>query len=113
MPLEPVGRTLGAKRDHAAARAPEGAPLNDDRRVPQLDPIIFEVFVDLLRERIGMADALEVSELHQFNKLMSEYVDVVPDGWWQDAFDELDAQGTCTPSQAAASEWRAGCPSLG
>jgi hypothetical protein len=57
------------------------------------DPISFDEFVDLLRERIGMADALEVSELHQFNKLMSEYVDVVPDGWWQDAFDELDTQG--------------------
>jgi hypothetical protein len=66
------------------------------------DPISLDEFADLLRERLGMADALDVQKLHPFKELMSEYVDVVPDGWWQDAFDELDAQGHLHPASGGA-----------
>jgi hypothetical protein len=57
------------------------------------DPLTFDEFVDLLRERLGDADALNLSELHSFKELMSDYAEVVPDTWYWDGFDELEAQG--------------------
>lgn len=53
----------------------------------------FDEFVDLLRQRLFDADALNRSELHDFKELMSDYADVIPEGWYDDAFEELEAQG--------------------
>ncbi len=53
----------------------------------------FDEFVDLLRERLFDADALDRSKLHEFNELMSDYSAVTPEGWYDDAFEELEAQG--------------------
>lgn len=53
----------------------------------------FDEFVDLLRQRLFDADALDRSKLHDFKELMSDYVDVIPAGWYDDAFEELQAQG--------------------
>jgi hypothetical protein len=61
--------------------------------VSAFEPLNFFEFVDLLRERLGYADALKPSELHSFKELMSDYAAVIPEGWYYDAFDELDAQG--------------------
>lgn len=53
----------------------------------------FDEFVELLRERLFDADALFPSQAHSFMALMSDYADVIPDVWYQQAFEELDAQG--------------------
>lgn len=53
----------------------------------------FDELADLLRERLGYADAINSSELHSFRELMKDRADVIPDNWYQEAFDELEAQG--------------------
>jgi hypothetical protein len=53
----------------------------------------FDDLVDLLRERLGYAGAISPSELHSFRELMKDRADVIPDNWYQEAFDELEAQG--------------------
>jgi hypothetical protein len=53
----------------------------------------FDEFVDVLRERIGTADALNPSELHSFKELVSDYADSVSENWYWEAFEELEAQG--------------------
>jgi hypothetical protein len=58
----------------------------------------FDEFVDELRRRLGAADALKPSELHDFRELMSDYADKVGDNWYSDAFDELEAQGHLDPA---------------
>lgn len=50
-------------------------------------------FVGLLRERLFDADALDRSTLHEFRTLMSDYADITPEGWYDDAFEELEAHG--------------------
>lgn len=65
--------------------------------VSAVEPLDFDEFVDLLRVRLGDADALKLSEAHDFKTLMSDYTEVIPDNWWWDAFDELDAQGHLQP----------------
>jgi hypothetical protein len=57
------------------------------------DVLDFDEFVDLLRRRLFDADALDPSKLHEFRELMSDYSAVTPDGWYDDAFEELQAQG--------------------
>jgi hypothetical protein len=49
--------------------------------------------VDLLRIRLRDADALDASGLHSFKELMRDQADVLPDHWYWDVFDELEAQG--------------------
>jgi hypothetical protein len=61
------------------------------------EPLTFDEFVDLLRVRLGAADALNISEAHDFKTLMEDYAEVTPDNWWWDAFDELEAQGHLDP----------------
>jgi hypothetical protein len=61
------------------------------------EPLTFDEFVDLLRIRLGAADALSISEAHGFKTLMADYAEVTPDNWWWDAFDELEAQGHLDP----------------
>lgn len=58
-----------------------------------IDTLTFEEFVDLLRERLFDADAIDSSKLHEFKELMSDFADVTPEGWYDNAFAELDAQG--------------------
>ena len=53
----------------------------------------FDELVDLLRVRLGTADAVNPSELHSFKTLMSDHAEVIADQWYQEAFDELKAQG--------------------
>ena len=53
----------------------------------------FDELVDLLRVRLRDADAIAPSELHSFKTLMSDHAEVIPDQWYQQAFDELEAQG--------------------
>jgi hypothetical protein len=54
----------------------------------------FDEFVDLLRERMFDADALFPSRVHDVKThLLPDYVGVVPDNWWEEAREELDAQG--------------------
>jgi hypothetical protein len=64
-----------------------------------MDTIGFDQFVDLLRVRIGAADAVKGSHgLHSFRELMADYADVTSEHWYWQAFDELDAQGHLSPT---------------
>lgn len=59
-----------------------------------IEPLSFDEFVDLVRERMFDADALFTSRVHSFQEdLLPDYVGVVPDNWWEDALQELCAQG--------------------
>jgi hypothetical protein len=51
----------------------------------------FEDSVDLLRERIRDADAINPGELHSFKTLMADHADVLSDNWYWEAFEELQA----------------------
>ena len=54
----------------------------------------FNQFVDELRESMFDADALFPSRVHDFKKhLLPDYVDRVPETWWEEAREELEAQG--------------------
>jgi hypothetical protein len=53
----------------------------------------FDELVDLLRERLGYADAINPSLAHNFRELMADRSDVISDNWPWEAFDELDALG--------------------
>jgi len=53
----------------------------------------FDGFVDLIRQRMGDADALETSRIHSFKNHLAPDVENVPENWWDDAYEELDAQG--------------------
>jgi hypothetical protein len=64
----------------------------------------FDEFVDLIRARLGAADALKPGgEAHPFKSLFKpEEVDAIPENWWSDAFDELEAQGHLHPGSGRA-----------
>jgi hypothetical protein len=66
--------------------------------VATADILSFDEFVELLRVRLGDADAIKLSEAHDFKTLMADYAEVTPDNWWWDAFDELNAQGHLDPA---------------
>ena len=53
----------------------------------------FDELVDLLRVLLRDADAVNDSELHRFKDLMADYADVIADGWYWEAFEELEAEG--------------------
>lgn len=56
--------------------------------------LTFEEFVDLLRERLFDADALFPSRVHGFKEhVLPDCVGVVPENWWEEAREELEAQG--------------------
>jgi hypothetical protein len=57
------------------------------------DVLSFDEVVDLIRSRMFDADAIDSSKLHDLKELVSDYAAVIPEGWYQDAFDELQAQG--------------------
>ena len=53
----------------------------------------FDALLDLLRVRLQVADAINDSELHSFKVLMVDKANLVSDGWYWEAFEELKAQG--------------------
>ncbi len=53
----------------------------------------FDGFVDLIRQRMGDADALFPSRVHSFQNDLVPDVENVPETWYSDAFEELKAQG--------------------
>ncbi len=62
----------------------------------------FDELVDLLRVRLRDADALSPGHLHSFKELMSDHADVIADGWYWEAFEELDAQRQLDPASVKA-----------
>ena len=58
----------------------------------------FDEFVDVLRRRLFDADALDRSKLHDVHELMSDYAGRAGENWYEDAFDELEAQGHLDPA---------------
>jgi hypothetical protein len=62
-----------------------------------MESLDFEEWVDVLRERIGAADATNDAEKHSFKRLMADYAEVTPELWYWDAFEELDMQGHLNP----------------
>jgi hypothetical protein len=58
-----------------------------------IDAPSFDESLDLLRQRIGIADDLDSSTLHSFKTLMADHADVLPDHFYWRAFDELEALG--------------------
>jgi hypothetical protein len=65
-------------------------------------PPDFDELVDLLRVRIRDADALNSSAIHSFKELMSDQAEHIPDNWYWEAWDELDAQGHLDPASHKA-----------
>ncbi len=57
------------------------------------DPLPFDQAVDLLRERVRDADALDGSAIHSFKELMKDYAERLPDNWYWEAYEELEALG--------------------
>ena len=53
----------------------------------------FEQFVDDLRERLGIADAIDSSGIHSFKELMSDFPGGAAEQWYWHAYEELEAQG--------------------
>ena len=62
----------------------------------------FDDFVDVLRERLFSKDALDRSTLHDFRELMSDQADTTPESWYDDAWEELKAQGHLDPASGRA-----------
>ena len=56
--------------------------------IPSVDALL-----DLLRVRLHDADAINDSELHSFKVLMVDKANLVSDGWYWEAFEELQEQG--------------------
>lgn len=72
------------------------SPLSDEggpTSVAAPDPMPFDESVDILRDRIRTAEALDDSAIPQFKELMSDYTDRLPDGWYWEAYEELEALG--------------------
>jgi hypothetical protein len=57
------------------------------------DAPTYDEFVFLLRQRLGDADAVLPSELHSFKDLMDDLSPAIPETWYWDAYNELNAQG--------------------
>jgi hypothetical protein len=68
--------------------------------VPFPDDPTFAEFVDLLRQRLGDADAVLPTEIHSFKQLMADQSPAVPETWYWDAYKELDAQGHLSPDSS-------------
>jgi len=64
-----------------------------------MDPITFDQYVDVLRERLYDHEATQMggSELPNFRELMTDYAEVAPPQWLLHAYEELEAQGHLNP----------------
>jgi hypothetical protein len=71
------------------------------------DPLTFDELVDVLRVRLGDAGAINPSELHSFKTLMADNADVIPDHWYHEVFDELQAQGHLDPASRKTAAFEA------
>jgi hypothetical protein len=60
------------------------------------DPLTFDELINLLRVRLRIADAVNASAIHSFKELMSDQE--VPDQWYWQALEELEAQGHLDPA---------------
>ena len=62
------------------------------------EPPRFDELLDLLRVRLGDADALEAARIHSFKELMADHAELIGEQWYWHAFEELDAQGHLDPA---------------
>jgi hypothetical protein len=78
-------------------------PWQNGRELSTADVPSFDELVDLLRERLGLADDLNASESHSFKTLMKHEADkgLVADHFYHRAFDELEAQGHLDPGASS------------
>jgi CheY-like chemotaxis protein len=69
------------------------------RELTAVDPPPYEEFVDLLRVRLGIADNV-TTDSHSFKTLMKHEAEkgLVPDHWYHQAFDDLEAQWHLDPA---------------
>ena len=64
-----------------------------------MEPIDFDEYVDVLRERIfDYAAVHNDGTIPNFDELMNEYADVAPEAWPVQAYEELLAQGHLNPN---------------
>jgi len=57
------------------------------------NPLLFDESIDILRERVRAAEVLDDSAIPSFKELMSDYADRLPDNWYWEALEELQALG--------------------
>jgi hypothetical protein len=63
-----------------------------------MEPIDFDEYVDVLRQRLFDHEVLHNDgSLPHFDDLMSDYAEVAPSAWPDQAYDELMAQGHLDP----------------
>ena len=65
--------------------------------MPPQDRPSFDELIDLLRVRLGDADALDNSAIHSFTELMRDQAHL-PDQWYWNAIEELETQGHLHPA---------------
>lgn len=58
----------------------------------------FDDAVDLLRDRLERLDALDASAMHSFQTAMADYADVLAEGFYWEAFEELESLGHLNPA---------------
>lgn len=64
-----------------------------------MEPIDFDTYVDVLRERIFDYEAVhDDGTIPNFDELMDEYAEVAPGAWPEQAYEELLAQGHLNPN---------------
>jgi hypothetical protein len=61
----------------------------------------FDDLVDLLRVRLGIADAANPNVAHSFKTLMEDKASEIAGNWYHEAFDELNAQGHLDPATSS------------
>jgi hypothetical protein len=62
------------------------------------DPPGFDELLDLLRVRLGDADAVDAARIHSFKELMADHAEVIGGQWYWHAFEELEAEGHLDPA---------------
>jgi hypothetical protein len=62
------------------------------------EPARFDELLDLLRVRLGDADAVEAARIHSFKELMADHAELIGEQWYWHAFEELEAQGHLEPA---------------
>lgn len=68
------------------------------RKLPAMEPLDFDSYVDVLRQRLFDHEALHNDgTLPHFDDLMDDYRETAPAGWPEQAYDELMAQGHLDP----------------
>jgi hypothetical protein len=61
------------------------------------DPPSFDELVDLLRVRLGDADALNDPAIHSFTELKRDQDEHIPDRWYWNALEDSRRKGISTP----------------